>query len=187
MTWLPQRSFHQGSRSAGMPTAFDLQTSALDGERRRAERPARAAWTDPTGAGLYPAQVWNINNASRNLVEIIGNAARSDMGDYRIRIYTIGMGALVRYNLGTIPETSESILMRVANDKDSPDYNRGAARGQVLLRRHGRGRGPGVPGAPERNHPPEQVAMTGPRQKAVWGSRASGSGRRAPGSALSAA
>jgi hypothetical protein len=75
------------------------------------------------GTGLYPAQVWNINNASRNLVEIIGNAARSDMGDYRIRIYTIGMGALVRYNLGTIPETSESILMRVANDKDSPDYN----------------------------------------------------------------
>ena len=33
------------------------------------------------------------------------------------------MGALVRYNLGTIPETSESILMRVANDKTSPDYN----------------------------------------------------------------
>ena len=40
-----------------------------------------------------------------------------------IRIYTIGMGELVRYMLGTVPETSESMLMRIANDKDSPDFN----------------------------------------------------------------
>ena len=33
------------------------------------------------------------------------------------------MGELVRYNLGTIPEKPESILMRIANDKRSPDYN----------------------------------------------------------------
>jgi hypothetical protein len=73
--------------------------------------------------GRYPAQVWNINNAARNLVEIIADAARRDAGDYPIRIYTIGMGELVRYMLGTMPETSESILMRIANDKASPDFN----------------------------------------------------------------
>ena len=180
-------SFHHGSRSAGIPTTFPLQTSSADRQRRRAERQARAARIRCNGAGRIRPQVFNINNAARNLVEIIANAARNDIGDYRIRIYTIGMGELVRYNLGTIPETSESILMRVANDKRLAGLQRGAARGQVLLRRDGRRRGPGVPGAPERDHPSEQVAMTGPRQKAVWGRRASGSGRRAPGSALSAA
>ncbi len=48
-------------------------------------------------------------------------------GDHKIRIFTIGMGDLVKMNLGTIPETSESVLMRVANDKKSPDYNSSAA------------------------------------------------------------
>ena len=33
------------------------------------------------------------------------------------------MGELVRYDLGTMPETSESILKRIANDKTSPDFN----------------------------------------------------------------
>ena len=73
--------------------------------------------------GLYPSQVWNVNNAARNLVEIIANEARSDNGDYRIRIYTIGMGAQIRQNLGTRPELSEDFLKRVANDRTSPDFN----------------------------------------------------------------
>jgi hypothetical protein len=75
-------------------------------------------------AKKYPAQVFNINNAARNLLEIISNEARSDEDvDYPIRIYTIGMCELVRYNLGTMPEKPEEILMRIANDKDSPDFN----------------------------------------------------------------
>jgi hypothetical protein len=74
--------------------------------------------------GKFPAEVWNINNAARNLLEIIANEARNDEGgDYRIRIFTIGMGELVRYDLGTRPEKSEDILKRVANDISSPDYN----------------------------------------------------------------
>ena len=48
-----------------------------------------------TANNRYPAEVWNINNAARNLLEIIANAARNDDGDYPIRIYTIGMGDLV--------------------------------------------------------------------------------------------
>ena len=75
-----------------------------------------------TAQNRYPADVWNVNNAARNLVEIIANEARSDTsGDYPIRIYSIGMGELVRYNLGTRQEMSEEILKRVANDPTSPD------------------------------------------------------------------
>ena len=52
------------------------------------------------------------------------DAARSDAaGQYKIRIYTIGMGQLVRLALGTRGETSESILKRMANDVTSPDFN----------------------------------------------------------------
>ena len=75
------------------------------------------------GAGAYPAEVWNINNSARNFVEIISNEARNDDGDYRIRIFTLGMGELVRYHLGTRPEISEDILKRMANDATSPDFN----------------------------------------------------------------
>jgi Flp pilus assembly protein TadG len=119
---LPLASAHTHHRSVGIPTSFPLQTANLSvrgvpqsnirGLRQRAAN------------GRYPAQVFNINNAARNLLEIIANEARNDDdGDYPIRIYTIGMGELVRYNLGTIPEKPEEILMRIANDKRSPDFN----------------------------------------------------------------
>ncbi len=81
----------------------------------------------------YPAEVFNINNAARNLLEIIANAARTDNGDYPIRVYTIGMGELVRYNLGTIPEKPEDILMRIANDARSPDYNQAQLEGKYYF------------------------------------------------------
>ena len=113
-------SSHTHHRSAGIPTAFPLQTNALrvDGAAQNAARPLR-----DISAGKYPSQVWNINNAARNLAEIVADAARSDVGDYRVRIYTIGMGQLVRLALGTRPETSESMLKRIANDTTSPDFN----------------------------------------------------------------
>jgi len=75
-------------------------------------------------ANRYPADVWNTNNAARNVLEIIADQARSDVGgDYKIRIYTIGMGELVRYNTGTMQEKAEDILKRISNDVTSPDYN----------------------------------------------------------------
>jgi hypothetical protein len=74
--------------------------------------------------GKYPAEVFNINNAARNVLEIIGDAARNDAGgDYKIRIYTIGMSYLVRDLLGTMPEMPEDILKRISNDRSSPDFN----------------------------------------------------------------
>ena len=74
--------------------------------------------------GRFPSQIWNLNNAARNLVEIIANAARDDAGgDYKVRIYTIGMGSLVQLLLGTQSEKAEDILKRMANDSSSPDFN----------------------------------------------------------------
>jgi len=121
--YLPLTSFHSEHRSSGMPTSFPLQSSSItvDGVPQASRRGLRD-WV--ASAGKYRAHVTNINNAARNLVEIIANEARNDTsGDYKIRIYTIGMGDLVRYDLGMLEEKSEDILKRVANDKSSPDFN----------------------------------------------------------------
>ena len=133
--YLPTTSRHTHSRSSGIPTQFPLQTNALtvNGTAQSSRRGLENL--NPTN-GQYPAHVININNAARNLVEIIGNAARSDTGgDYPIRIYSIGMGELVQYNLGTLQETSESILKRIANDKTSPDFNSNQLEGKYYFAR----------------------------------------------------
>ena len=110
-------SKHFFHRSPGIPTTFPLQTNTMkvDGQPQNTRRALR---NFNAGQGKFPAEVWNINNAARNLVEIIANEARSDNGDYRIRIYTIGMGELVRYDLGTRPEKSEDILKRDRQRRD---------------------------------------------------------------------
>jgi Flp pilus assembly protein TadG len=122
VTLLPLTSFHSYHRSSGIPTSFPLVNNAVtvDGGSQATRRPLRGT---PVG-GQYPTQIWNINNAARNLVETIAQNVRTDStGDYPIRVYTIGMGELVRYLLGTRPETSESMLKRMANDPTSPDHN----------------------------------------------------------------
>jgi Flp pilus assembly protein TadG len=120
--YLPVVSAHTHHRSVGIPTSFPLQTASLnvDGVPQSSTRGLRDF---DAAAGKYPAEVHNINNAARNLVEEIANAARSDTGDYKIRIYTIGMGQLVPLLLGTRPESSESMLKRMANDSTSTDFN----------------------------------------------------------------
>jgi Flp pilus assembly protein TadG len=127
--WLPAMSAHTHHRSSGIPTAFPLQTNTLkvDGLPQNARRPLR----DISG-GKFPSQVWNINNAARNLVEIVADAARNDNGDYKIRIYTIGMGQLVPLLLGTRPETASSMLQRIANDPASPDFNSAQLEGKYF-------------------------------------------------------
>jgi Flp pilus assembly protein TadG len=121
--YLPTMSTISERRSAGIPFQFPLQSSTLyvNGSLQSAVRGLR---NFNSGVGQYPAEIFNINNAARNLVEIIADAARSDAGgDYPIRIYTIGMGELVRYMLGTMPEMPEDILKRMANDPSSMDHN----------------------------------------------------------------
>ncbi len=85
----------------------------------------------PGPGGRFPAKITNINNAARNLVEIIADAARTDAtGDYPIRIYAIGMGEIVGYNLGSIQEQGHDVLKRVANDATSPDFNHAQLEGK---------------------------------------------------------
>jgi Flp pilus assembly protein TadG len=117
---LPVTSYHPNGR-AGTSTQFALSSGSLkvNGVAQNVARPFQGVAV----GGKYPAYLTNINNAARNLLEIIADAARNDnSGAYRIRIYTIGMGALVKMNLGYMPETPESMLMRIANDKDSLDF-----------------------------------------------------------------
>jgi Flp pilus assembly protein TadG len=131
--WLPLQATITQHRSAGIPQTFQLQSSSVyvNGVRQDQRRGLRQ---QNVATGRYPAQVFNINNAARNLVEIIAQQARTDAGgDYPIRIYTIGMGELVRYGLGTLQETSESILMRMSNDKRSPDYSNAQLEGKFFF------------------------------------------------------
>jgi Flp pilus assembly protein TadG len=139
--FLPLTSTHTHKRSFGIPTTFPLESPDLtvNGVPQDVIRGLRS-WN--AAAGRYPAEVFNINNAARNLVEIIADRARDDDGDYEIRIYTIGMGELVRYNLGTIPEQPETILMRLANDKRSPDYNADQLEGKYYFAATGADVGP---------------------------------------------
>jgi hypothetical protein len=125
-------SAHTHHRSSGIPTSFPLQSSALkvNGSRQDLIRGLR---NFNASNSRYPADTWNINNAARNLLEIIADRARNDNGDYKIRVYTIGMGELVQYNLGTMPEKPEDILKRIANDKRSPDYNSAQLEGKYYF------------------------------------------------------
>jgi hypothetical protein len=135
-------SWHINPASGGMPTSFPLQTSTLtvNGFPQNTKRGLHnldmvvpGAIASRTGIGRYPADIFNINNAARNLVEIIANEARADTsGNYKIRIYTIGMGELVQYMLGNMPEKSADILKRMANDKSSPDYNSAQLEGRFF-------------------------------------------------------
>jgi Flp pilus assembly protein TadG len=130
LQYLPNTSAHTHHRSSGIPVSFPLQSGTLkvNGVTQSAKRGLR---NYNNVEKKYPAEVFNIRNAATNLTEIIADAARSDnSGDHRIRIFTIGMGNLVKMNLGTIPESSESVLMRVANDKKSADFNKDQLEGK---------------------------------------------------------
>jgi len=120
--FLPTLTLHTHHRSSGIPTSFPLQKSTIkvDGSAQTAVRGLR---NFNAAQGKYPAEIFNINNAARNVLEIIANDARNDNGDYKIRIYTIGMGYLLRDLLGTRPEMPEDILKRISNDATSMDFN----------------------------------------------------------------
>jgi hypothetical protein len=119
--YMPPNSWHTQRSSSGIPATFPFfsNTLTVNGVAQSTKRSVIA-----DGTGNFPATLWNLNNAARNLLEIIADAARSDAGgDYPVRIYTIGMGFLVSLQLGTMPETPASILQRIANDPASPDHN----------------------------------------------------------------
>jgi len=122
--WIPLTSFHPNHSSSGIPFTFPLYNASLPGQRVLIGQ----------GVNGYPDHVQNANNAARNLLEIVANAARSDVtGAYPIRIYTLGLGDLLNQNAGTVPETGSSILKRVANDPTSPNFNSTQLAGQYYF------------------------------------------------------
>ena len=134
--WLPPTAFTR--TAAARASRHRSRSQTIDAECGwRGRSTSRRGLRDlSTAQDRYPADIWNINNAARNLVEIIANAARSDTGgDYPIRIYTIGMGELVRCSLGTRQEMSEDMLKRIANDKTSPDFNPRSSKASTTSRR----------------------------------------------------
>ena len=107
-------STHTQHVSSGIPTSFVLYDPALSGQRQLIGQ----------SGNFYPDHVRNANNAARNLLETVANAARADTsGDFKIRIYTLGLGDLLNYPMGSASETGASILKRVANDRTSTDYS----------------------------------------------------------------
>jgi len=72
--------------------------------------------------------------AAMNASSPTSSTARNDAGgDYPIRIYTIGMGDLVRYQLGTRREKPEDILKRISNDRSSLDFNNAQLEGKYFF------------------------------------------------------
>jgi hypothetical protein len=143
---LPLATLHTHHRSPGIPTSFPLQTTALT-VNRSTQSSIRGLRHLDAASGRYPAEVFNINNAARNVLEIIADAARQDAGgDYPVRIYTIGMGYLIPDLLGTIPEKPEDILKRISNDATSPDFNSGQLEGKYFFAATGADVGPAFQG-----------------------------------------
>ena len=85
--------------------------------------------------GVYPAQIWNINNAARNLVEII--AQRGTEGHQR-RLQDPhlhdrhGPAGAAGPGNQRYRETSESILKRISNDNTSSDFNAAQLEGKYF-------------------------------------------------------
>jgi Flp pilus assembly protein TadG len=148
--FLPLKTMHTHHRSAGIPIAFDLQSSSLT-VNKSPQTTARGLRHLDTATGRYPAEIFNINNAARNVLEIIGDAARNDAGgDYKIRIYTLGMSYLVEDMLGTMPEMPEDILKRISNDPRSPDHNSAQLDGEYFYAPNASDVGPAFQGIQNR-------------------------------------
>ena len=121
------------ARELGNPDVSSRRHQFAQRERRLAEHQAQPR---RRRTGQYPSTLWNVNNAARNLLEIIGDAARTDNGgDYPIRIFTIGMGNLAPLLLGTIPETPASILRGLRMTGYRPTSTRRSSRGTTTTRR----------------------------------------------------
>ena len=121
------------------PDVVSAADAHAEGERRRRRSSRRGLRNWNAAAGRYPGRgLQHQQRGAEPRRDHRQRGARNDNGDYRIRIYTIGMGELVRYNLGTMPEKPEDILKRIANDTTSPDFNEDQLEGEVLLRRRRR-------------------------------------------------
>jgi Flp pilus assembly protein TadG len=123
----PAQSYHEGMATHEV-RQFPLWNS-LGGQRQLVTDASKCPEPDL----VYPDHVQNANSAARNLAEIIADQIRSDHDGSPIRIYTLGLGALLELGTGSGPETGASILRRIANDPDqNRDYNPGEPEGRYF-------------------------------------------------------
>lgn len=121
MPHLPNASSHPNPSSDGIPTSFPLEDDRLPGQRTLLLETTGTTDRDHR----YPSHAQNVAKASRNLAEQIAYAIRNDgSGQHRIHIFTLGLGDLLNQLQGYDPmETGSSILRRIANDPESPDFD----------------------------------------------------------------
>ena len=138
-------SWHTHHRSSGIPTTFPLQTQRAEGGRR-SRRTRRAACGTRT---RQPDDIRpGVQHQQRRAQPRRDHRQRGAQRQRRlpIRIYTIGMGELVRYNLGTMPGEVRGHSQADGQRQDVAGLQPASARGQVLLRADGSRRGAGVSG-----------------------------------------
>ena len=121
-------SAHTHSRSSGMPTLFPLQSSSL---RSTAclRISVRGLRNITTGTALSQPRLEHQQRGEKSL-EIIADGARSDERPVSHSGLHDRDGRAGALQLGTIPEQPEQILMRIANDRESNDYNSGQREGK---------------------------------------------------------
>jgi hypothetical protein len=128
---LPAASSHPNPSSAGITRTFPLETPGLPGQR--------TLLRETTGTGNednpYPSHAQNVAKASRNLAERIAFEIRNDpSGQHKIHIFALGLGDLLNQPQGYDPmETGSSILQRIANDRDSPDFDEDQPEGRYYF------------------------------------------------------
>ena len=131
--FLPVTSRHFFHRSSGIPDDVPAADQHAEGGRPAAEYPPRAAELQ-RGAGQFPGgSVEHQQRRAQPRRDHRERSAQRQPATITIRIYTIGMGELVRYDLGTRPEKSEDILKRIANDATSPDFNEDQLEGKYYF------------------------------------------------------
>ena len=121
--WMPPTLPLQPSKRRN-PDFVSVVTTTLmvDGSAQTARRPMRegrrSVGDTPLRSSTSTTPLATSSRSSRT------KRALMPVATIASAIYTIGMGSLVRLQLGTRPENRKSMLLRIANDADAPASDR---------------------------------------------------------------
>ena len=117
MSWLPSASAHTHHRSARHPDLVSVPEHHASGRWWLADLTARPDELQHRSEQIPRARAQHPQCRHEPRRDHRGRRAGADEdGDQPIRIFSIGMGELVQMLLGARPESSESVLIRIAND-----------------------------------------------------------------------
>ena len=156
--WLPLTSFHTHHRSGGIPTSFPLQSNTLKVDGVAQSRGVACGTATPARGDTPPRSSTSTTRRATSSRSSPTPRASDARGDYRSASTRSAWASSCRCQLGTLPEKSESMLMRVANDAERRlDRNPTSSKASTTSRET-EATSPGVPGAAEPDHPSDQVA-----------------------------